>query len=141
MNRMLVEGATHPEKIDALHLELGREWIDYNNNHAGGEIACRGAAKNVLLPFDTPFSDVLFPTDEEQIRTRLGEEGARISFQPPVQGPFGEFISGLTMPAHWSHGLETSEPITPVIRDGVLTLTIANITFTYDRRGMMKTRQ
>jgi CRISPR-associated endonuclease/helicase Cas3 len=141
MNRMLVEGATHPEKIDALHLELGREWIDYNNKHVGGEIACIGAARNVLLPFHTPFAEVQFPSDEEQIRTRLGEEGARVTFKDPVPGPFGEYISGLTMPAHWSHGLRTSEPIIPTFQDEVLTLTIDGHGFTYDRRGMMKMRQ
>ena len=141
MNRMLVEGATHPEKIDTLHLELGREWIDYNNKHVGGEIACIGAARNVLLPFHTPFAEVQFPSDEEQIRTRLGEEGARVTFKDPVPGPFGEYISGLTMPAHWSHGLQTSEPLVPIMLEGVLTLTIGNISYTYDRCGMMKTRQ
>lgn len=141
MNRMLVEGATHPEKIDALHRELGREWLDYNNRHVGGEIANMGAAKNVLLPFRTPFSEVQFPSDEEQIRTRLGEEGARVTFKEPVPGPFGEYISGLTMPAHWSYGLQTSESLVPVIQDQVLTLTIGNTLYTYDRRGMMKTRQ
>jgi CRISPR-associated endonuclease/helicase Cas3 len=141
MNRMLVEGATHPGKIDALHRELGHEWIDYNNRHVGGEIASIGAAKNVLLPFHTPFSEVHFPSDEEQIRTRLGEEGARVTFKDPVPGPFGEYIGGLTMPAHWSHGLQTSEPLVPIIQDQVLTLTIGNTSYTYDRRGMMKSRQ
>jgi CRISPR-associated endonuclease/helicase Cas3 len=141
MNRMLVEGATHPEKIDALHQELGREWIDYNNRHVGSEIASMGAAKNVLLPFHTPFSEVQFPSDEEQIRTRLGEEGARVTFKEPVLGPFGEYISGLTMPAYWSHGLQTSEPLVPILQGQVLTLTIANISYTYDRRGMIKERQ
>jgi len=100
-----------------------------------------GAAKNVLIPFHTPFADVQFPSDEEQIRTRLGEEGARVTFKDPVPGPFGEYISGLTMPAHWSHGLQTSEPLVPKLQDQVLTLTIGNISYTYDRRGMMKTRQ
>jgi CRISPR-associated endonuclease/helicase Cas3 len=141
MNRMLVEGATHPEKIEALHLELGIEWSNYSNEVAGANIANRGAARNVLIPFQTPFAEVQFPSDEEQIRTRLGEEGARVTFKEPVPGPFGEYISGLTMPAHWSHGLRTSEPILPTFQDEVLTLTIDGYGFTYDRRGMMKSRQ
>jgi len=80
MNRMLVESATHPERIEALHHELGREWTDYSNQVIGAEIANQGLARNVLLPFKTPFDEIQFPTDEERIRTRLGGEGARVMF-------------------------------------------------------------
>jgi CRISPR-associated endonuclease/helicase Cas3 len=141
MNRFLVEGATHPEKLEQLHQELGREWIKYWNEVVGADIANRGAARNVLLPFLEPFADVQFPSDEEAIRTRLGEEGARITFTGPVMGPFGAYVSGLTLPAHWSHGLQTIDPITPAICEGVLTLTIKNYQITYDRRGILRARQ
>jgi CRISPR-associated endonuclease/helicase Cas3 len=141
MNRMLVEGATHPDKVNQLHGELGQEWSNYWNDVVGADMASRGAARNVLLPFNTRFSEVQFPTDEEQIRTRLGEEGARVTFKDPVPGPFGEPIKSLTMPAHWSHGLNTSEPIIPIFKEGVLTLTINEDEYTYDRRGIMKSRQ
>lgn len=141
MNRMLVESATHPERIEILNQELGPEWRHYWNEVIGAEIANRGAARNVLMPFDTPFADVLFPTDEEKIRTRLGEEGARVTFAEPVEGPFGENVGSLTLPAHWSHGLQTFEPVIPTVCEGVLTLTIGDKKFIYDRRGIMRTRQ
>ena len=87
MNRLLVESGTHEERIDELHKEMGQEWSDYRNNVIGKEIADIGAARNVALPVNTPFADVLFPQDEERIRTRLGEQGARITFAEPVVQP------------------------------------------------------
>jgi len=138
MNRMLVESATHEERIDELHQEMGQEWIEYRNNVIGKEIADMGAAKIVALPVKTPFADVLFPQDEERIRTRLGEEGARITFAEPVVGPFGGNISCLTLPAHWSRGLDTREPVNPRLSNGLLTVTVGDRMFTYDRSGLMK---
>jgi len=138
MNRILVESATHEERIDELHKEMGQEWSDYRNNVIGKEIADMGAAKNVALPVNTPFADVLFPQDDERIRTRLGEEGARITFAEPVVGPFGDYISGLILPAHWSRGLDTREPVKPRFSDGLLTVTIGDRIFTYNRSGLMK---
>jgi CRISPR-associated endonuclease/helicase Cas3 len=141
MNRQLVESATHPERIEHLHHELGPEWRHYWNDVIGAEIANRGMARNVVLPFDTPFADVQFPTDDEKIRTRLGEEGAVVTFTELVEGPFGESIGSLTLPAHWSHGLQTCEPVSPTACEGVLALTIGDWDFIYDRRGIMRARQ
>ena len=141
MNRELVENATHPERVESLHQELGPEWRHYWNDVIGAEIANRGMARNVVLPFETPFADVLFPTDDEKIRTRLGEEGARVTFTESVEGPFGENISSLTLPDHWSHGIRTCDPISPSACQGVLTFTIGDREFVYDRRGIMRARQ
>lgn len=140
MNRMLVESATHEERIEALHSELGRKWGDYRNEVIGREIADRGAAKNVSLHTQISFADseILFAQDEESIRTRLGEEGARITFADIVCGPFGINISGLTLPAHWSHGLDSREPIRPMQEEEFLTFELGNRTFLYNRSGVSR---
>jgi CRISPR-associated endonuclease/helicase Cas3 len=140
MNRLLVESATHEEQIDALHSELGRKWSDYRNEVVGSEIADHGAAKNVSLHTEISFTDseVLFAQDEESIRTRLGEEGARIAFAEPVRGPFGVNISGLTIPAHWSYGLDSREAVRPIEADGLLTLELGNRMFLYNRSGLSR---
>jgi CRISPR-associated endonuclease/helicase Cas3 len=141
MNRMLVESATHPERIEALHCELGQEWIQYSNQVIGAEIANQGLARNVLLPFKTPFHEVQFPTDEERIRTRLGGEGARVKFVEPVIGPFGEMIQEVTLPEHWSRGVDTDTDVTPVVTDLGLSFTVGSRMFSYDRSGLMKVRK
>jgi CRISPR-associated endonuclease/helicase Cas3 len=140
MNRLLVESATHEERIDALHSELGRKWSDYRNEVVGSEIADRGAAKNVSLHIEISFADseVLFAQDEELIRTRLGEEGARITFVEAVRGPFGRLISELTLPAYWSQGLDTREAVRPTEADGLLTLELGNRMFLYNRSGLSR---
>lgn len=138
MNRFLVESATHEERIEALHQELGADWSEYRNNVVGKEIADIGAARNIMLPINREFADVQFPDNEENIRTRLGEEGARIAFDDPVIGPFGTMINGLILPAHWSHGLDTTKPVKPTVTTGLLTVRVGDTMFTYNRSGLMK---
>src|SRR5690606_18914707 len=132
MNRLLVESATHPEKIEALNRELGLVWETYWNRIYGAGIAEAGSARNVLLPVDRPFigaggRPTLFLSDEDEhaVRTRLGVEGARIRFTEGVVGPFGQEVSGVTLPTHWSkHMLPPDEPITPKCVDGRLLFAI-----------------
>lgn len=138
MNRLLVESATHDERIDQLHAELGADWTNYRTSIVGGDIAKAGAARILALPANEPFGDLQFPGDEETIRTRLGAEGARIEFNSPVQGPFGEAITALTLPAHWSRGVDWRAP--PVVRidEDALLVEIDKIRLRYDRAGIKK---
>lgn len=141
MNRRLVESATHPERIDALHAELGKSWENYWNNVYGKDVADAGAARRIALPVSEPFADVLFASDEEKIRTRLGAEGARIAFAAPVKGPFGRDISCVALPVHLSRGLDTSEPVTPTMENGTLRFRVADAAFLYDRRGLVREKR
>jgi CRISPR-associated endonuclease/helicase Cas3 len=141
MNRLLVESATHPERIDALHQEMGREWKDYSNKVIGAELANQGLARNLLLPFQTPFEAVLFPNDEESIRTRLGGEGARVNFPESVTSRLGEQIQAVTLPVHWSRGVDSEAPVIPSVTSCGLAFTIGDKMFSYDRRGLMKVRE
>jgi CRISPR-associated endonuclease/helicase Cas3 len=54
MNRWLVESATHPERIDALHAELGKPWENYWNDVYGKDVADAGAARRIALPVECP---------------------------------------------------------------------------------------
>ena len=76
MNRFLVESATHPDKIAALNIDLGKDWETYWNAIYGKDIAEAGMARNLALPVEMPFADVTFASDEEKIRTRLGARKA-----------------------------------------------------------------
>jgi CRISPR-associated endonuclease/helicase Cas3 len=136
MNRFLVESATHPEPIEALHRELGPTWEAYRNDVYGKDVAEAGAAANVALPVTQPFADLRFPEDEAKIRTRLGGEGARIVFAAPVAGPFGIAVSGVTLPPHWSHGIDPDERVVPVIGEGVVTFRAGGTGFRYGRFGL-----
>ncbi len=138
-NRWLVESATHPEKIEALHRELGAAWEKYSNDVYGKDVADAGAARHVALPVTEDFADIKFPADEEKIRTRLGGEGARLIFPAPVIGPFGQKIRSVTLPEHWSRGLDASAPEAEAVENGV-SIRAGEARFSYDRRGLVKER-
>ncbi|MCY4591152.1 MAG: CRISPR-associated helicase Cas3' [Alphaproteobacteria bacterium] len=138
-NRSLVESATHPEQVEALHQELGKEWADYWNAIRGTDMAESGAARTSVLQVDNPFAGLKFPDRNEQyIRTRLGAEGARIVFSNPVPGPFGAEISRLTLPSHWCHDLGDIPEVVPEKAPGGLFLRIGHRQFFYDRHGLTK---
>ena len=142
MNRFLVESATHPAQIEALHEALGGDWQTYWNTVYGKDVADAGAARGVVLNTDTPFADVLFPDNEEKIRTRLGAEGARITFPVPVIGPFGIKTSSLTLPAHWSRGISASdcEAVAPTVERGAIRLGIGKLELCYGRTRIKRTK-
>ena len=142
MNRFLVESATHCERIEALHKELGEDWETYSHQVYGGSVAEAGAARGVVLNTDRPFADVRFSDNEEKIRTRLGAEGARIVFADPVTGPFGTEISSLTLPPHWSRGISAAdcEVVEPIVEPAAVRLEIGKIDLYYDRRGLIKSK-
>jgi CRISPR-associated endonuclease/helicase Cas3 len=146
MNRLLVESATHPEKIEALNQELGSAWEEYWNRTYGAEIAEAGSARNVALAADKALIDergrpVLFASDEHAVRTRLGAEGARVRFTEGVVGPFGRVVSGVTLPAHWSKYIQPpEEPITPERVGDRLSFAIGQTRFSYGRAGLEKVK-
>ncbi|MEO5347754.1 MAG: CRISPR-associated helicase Cas3' [Magnetococcus sp. YQC-9] len=137
MNRFLVENATHPDRIKALKGEKGPEWTTYWNRFSGIGMAETGAANQVLLRTELAFAVApLFPDNEERIRTRLGAEGARITFVEPVTGPFGVAISGLTLPAHWSHGAVADEKVAVRVEGGQICFHVGDNRFIYGREGV-----
>ena len=138
MNRFLVESATHPERIESLHHELGTAWVNYSIGVYGKDVADAGAARLVAVPTDIPFADLKFPGRDENIRTRLGAEGARITFAAPVPGPFGKKISSLTLPDHWSRGLDTSALVEPEMDNGSIRVRLADRLFVYSREGLYR---
>ena len=139
-NRRLVESAIHPERIETLHAELGQAWADYSSRIIGKNMADAGAARNVALPVNEPFSEVQFPSDEERIRTRLGGEGARVVFTQPVMGPFGQPIGSVTLPAHWSLGIDAREAVQPqrVNDNSEIPFRVGEAHFRYRREGLLK---
>jgi len=142
MNRRLVESSIHPERIEALHQELGGLWADYSNDIIGKEMADAGSARKVALQVDEPFGQSQFASDEERIRTRLGGEGARIVFAEPIVGPFGTTISGVTLPAHWSPGTDTREPVAATTSEsGEVRFSLAGVGYLYQRVGLIREKK
>lgn len=141
MNRFLVESCTHPDRVEELHTELGHDWSVYRSKIDGVQLAAGLQADLVRLNTNKPFSDCGFSGNEESIRTRLGQEGARIEFIIETIGPFGILIDGISLPAHWSRGMEEIDPVKPEIVDGRLLFSVGKTSFVYDRCGLSRIQQ
>ena len=137
MNRALVEAATHPEALDQVAAAHG--WQDFRQRTTGKALAEMRAAGLVILDRDAPLPE-RFP-DDEKIRTRLGEEGVRLTLPEGVTGPFGVEVRNLTLPPHWSRGLSGEEEV-EISSQSPLAMTVSDRSFAYDATGLvMEPRQ
>ena len=136
MNRELVEFATHPEQIQGLIEDRGEAWLDYNKNIGGVEAARRMLGASNALNRNGDYLTSQFPSQDESIVTRVGTDGVVLDFHP-VQGPFAQDISRITLPGHWSsQGVEDSAA--EMYRHGeVLTLDAGGNLFEYTRAGLL----
>lgn len=135
MNRALVEAATHPEALDRIAEDRG--WQDYRQRVVGKALAEMAAAGLAVLDRTKPLD--VFP-DDEKIRTRLGEEGVLLRLAEGTLGPFGEPVSTLALPAHWSRGL-TGEEDVGIDPGPPLRLTIGGLAMTYGPEGVKREEQ
>ena len=145
MNRLLVEGATHPERLEAIVEELGEDWKTHALDVEGKAIAeVQGASGNVIRRDKSFFldnRDVLFPSNaEERIRTRLGDEGIEVKFEPPPVSPFlpGRRIETMTIAAHLLRGATVEGSVTPADADRGFSFAIGEQRFRYDRHGLRR---
>ena len=138
MNRELVESATHPERVACLIEEKGEAWKKYDR-HFGGVVAAEAAFAGLQrLDRDTPYGQEKFPTDDERIMTRLGEEGIVLRLDPPPIGPFGRQVTRLALPARWSRGVtvEEAENLSVDPTEEGFEFALAGHSFAYRREGL-----
>ena len=140
MNRMLVERATHPAKLQDLVDAMGEDWVAHANDVAGVTIAEGLTAGNAVIRRDCSFLDreVAFGSVEERIRTRLGDEGVTVEFEPAPASPFnsGLPIPQMSIPHHMARGLSPEKPVaTTPTADGFEFL-VGDANFRYDRLGL-----
>lgn len=138
MNRALVEAATHPEALEAL--ARARGWQSYWQRVIGKARAEMQTAGLCLLDRNAPFLGAdgrvnCFP-DDEKIRTRLGEEGVIVALPVGTKGAFGEPITRLALPAHWSRGLTGTETVT-VAPGPPIRVTVSDTVVTYGPDGLL----
>ena len=142
MNRRLVEGATHREALQQITAEMGEKWKEHAIDNDGALIADRNLAQNSLIKFDKSFfednRDVCFPSGEENIRTRLGDNRLTLQLDPPQSSPFepDRTIKSLDLPVRWLGRELAPESVTPESSDGGFHFTVGERGFVYDRLGL-----
>ena len=147
MNRELVERATHPERLAEIVQELGDAWAAHANDITGGNIAEGITASYAIVRRDAPFfsqagnRDVLFPSDEERIRTRLGDDRVDIALDPPQASPFSSAsrIDRLAVSVRWlPEDADASKPVAPTPTEGGFAFGVGERRFVYDRLGLRR---
>ena len=144
MNRALVERSTHPDAMEAIETELGNDWIEHGGDMAGAGIAGDLTAHSAVARRDKSFltdnEDVLFGSVEERIRTRLGDEGIRVEFEPPPPSPFSAetTIAEMAIPAHMGGVQPSGEPIDPDLIEGGFAFQVGGRELRYDRLGLRR---
>ena len=144
MNRELVERSTHPDALKEIENELGNDWIAHGGDMTGARIAAGLTGRSAVVQRHKSFladnEDVLFGSVEEKIRTRLGDEGIKVEFDPPPPGPFSAqtTIAELAIPAHMGGVQPVDEPIEPHLIEGGFTFEVADREFRYDRLGLQR---
>jgi len=102
-NRLLVEGATHSEALDAIAREMGEAWVSFGNDVDGRHHATATIANLQALNFECHFGDQLFPDDQGSIGSRLGAADRLVVFDPVPLGPFGQPVQQLALRHHMLH--------------------------------------
>ena len=144
MNRPLVERATHPDALDAITEEMGEDWQVHAMNTEGGEIADNQHARGHTIKRDKSFlhdnRDVLFVSDEERIRTRLGDDRIDIALDPPQPSPFdaSNNIDKLAVSVRWLPDDDAPESVAPSRTDDGFTFAVGDKRFVYDRLGLRR---
>ena len=145
MNRLLVERATHPDELKAITKEKGEEWVAHALNTEGGEIADKLHGRGHTIRRDKSFlrdnRDVLFMSDEEKIRTRLGDDRIDIVLDPHQPSPFdaSKHIDKLAVSVRWLPPGDAPESVTPsTLESGGFTFAVGDQSFVYARLGLRR---
>ena len=144
MNRLLVERATHPAALEAIAQEMGEQWQEHAIRVKGEQIADVMAGGSAVIQFDKSFfadnGAVVFPGNEESIRTRLGDERVEIAFDLPAASPLGgPAVERLAMPLRWLGGAEIPpEPIAVAEGAGGFEFGVGSRRFRYDGLGLRR---
>lgn len=139
-NRLLVESATHPDRLRACHA-LGPEWEAHGVKIEGVLTAQTQQGIFSLVEWDKPFGpDSAAPANEEErMFTRLGLNDRLAVFPDAQPGPFGHPVRQVKIPGWLASGAAPDEVPTNIeARDGTLRFNFASNRFRYDRHGLHK---
>lgn len=135
-NRLLVEGATHPERLAAFS---GHAWEKHSQNIEGRTIAARVLAEFPLLERveGSSFGSFTFQELSGSARTRLGIDTLTVPLDHAVAGPFGIQLTEVTIPGHMAPERADDEAASVVsASDGTVRLSYGGRTFSYTRFGL-----
>ena len=145
MNRMLVERATHAERLRQKAQELGGKWLEHWQQGWGQAAAqAQLASEHVLdrrqpLTTDDGRQGISF-SSEDRVRTRLGQDGPRLLLAEPCVGPLKKEVQTFNLPAHmFGNAPPDSGDLEQAHAENQtwgLILKVGDRSFRYDRAGV-----
>ena len=138
MNRLLVERATHPERLDAAAVDLAATdpaWIGHAHEVEGREIGQGYTARHAMLHRGKLFSCFNLESDEH-ISSRLGILDRQVDLGDHI-GPFGA-PSGLLRIPSWliADAMQDVDATDLRSADGVIGFTLGSARLLYNRHGL-----
>ncbi len=139
-NRLLVEGATHPDQLQVIQQEMGDAWEQLGQQIEGDTGAQRTIGYLHTLEIDKEFAkdaNMAFPNDHK-IATRLGAQDKLVQFEPPLTGPFGKQLRQLPI-RHFllPHGLDPDTPPSAIEHtQEAIIFNLGKTRFCYSRFGL-----
>lgn len=110
-NRRLVEGALHPDVLDGIARDLGADWVNHANRHAGAVFADGRSAAQVALDLSHRFTDLLYPDDLSAVTTRLGARDLLVDVDSALAGPFGQAVRRFAIPGWMIREVDATAPV------------------------------
>ena len=123
---------------------MGEQWLAHTQAIRGGEIAEGLTARSAIIRRDRSFyidnREVLFGSVEESIRTRLGDEGIDVEFDPAPVSPFDKTrrADALSVPARWLSRRIVDDSLSPQPYEGGFAFHVGDREFQYDQLGLRK---
>ncbi len=137
-NRLLVERATHPQRLSAIVEASGEAWEAHQQHVVGQTFADRQHSAYVGIRRHKPFGDEPFADDLGKVKTRLGEDTYRVELPEPMMGPFGKTVAVLTLSTWQIRGEVPEDMKAEKVEwmDGGLLFSFAGKRFRYNRSGL-----
>lgn len=132
-NRLLVEMATHPQRLEALthgHWSKHREIIE------GGDLACAIAAGHATAIYNQYFGECHFNELGGKVAVRLGADSLELKLDRPFKSPFGQILHHLVIPGHMAPGDPEDLITVQDEQDGISILKCGDRRYEYSRYGL-----
>ncbi len=141
-NRAFVEAAVDPAHLYARAESIGADWVQHARSVDGRGLAQKGIADLHRLDWRDPWEDLSWPSSDEHVRTRLGEDDRFVMLPNASPSPFGIQLSHMRIPGWMSQGIPHEENMaTDMSADvGGFTFGWGAQRWAYDRFGLRKQR-
>ena len=140
-NRAVVEAAVDEARLRALAESLGGAWPRHQQDTLGKAGAERGAAAVHALDWSQDWESLRWPSHDERVATRLGQDDRLVRLSAPMPSPFGAApITELKVPGWMARDVPLEVEIAEVESAGrdEFSFVWGNISFNYNRTGLRR---